>query len=55
MPNPTSSLVAGRLALDFANLSPSAHDLSWDEFVSFLFDARLVSEDRAARLRRRAR
>jgi predicted RNA-binding Zn ribbon-like protein len=51
MPNPTSHLVAGRLALDFANLAPSAHDLSWDEFVSFLFDARLVSEDRAARLR----
>jgi predicted RNA-binding Zn ribbon-like protein len=44
-------LVAGRLALDFANLSPAAHDLSWDEFVSFLVDARLVSEDRAARLR----
>src|ERR1700741_1236535 len=51
MPKPTSHLVAGRLALDFANLSPSAHDLSWDEFVSFLFDARLVSGDRAARLR----
>jgi hypothetical protein len=48
---PTSPLIAGRLALDFANLSPSAHDLSWDEFVSFLVDARLVSEDRAARLR----
>jgi predicted RNA-binding Zn ribbon-like protein len=46
-----AELVAGRLALDFANLSPSAHDLSWDEFVGFLVDARLVSEDRAARLR----
>jgi predicted RNA-binding Zn ribbon-like protein len=44
-------LVAGRLALDFANLSPAAHDLSWGEFVSFLVDTRLVSEDRAARLR----
>jgi predicted RNA-binding Zn ribbon-like protein len=44
-------LVAGRLALDFANLSPAARDLSWDEFVSFLVDARLVSDDRAARLR----
>jgi predicted RNA-binding Zn ribbon-like protein len=52
---PTSSaaptLVAGRVALDFANLAPSAHDLSWDEFVSFLTDARLVSQDRALRLR----
>jgi predicted RNA-binding Zn ribbon-like protein len=47
----TAHLVAGRLALDFANVSPSAHDLSWDEFVTFLVDARLVSQDRAARLR----
>jgi predicted RNA-binding Zn ribbon-like protein len=45
------SLVAGRLALDFANLSPAAHDLSWDEFVSFLVDARLISDERAIRLR----
>src|SRR5580658_1624997 len=44
-------LVAGRLALDFANLSPASRDLSWQEFVSFLVDARLVSDDRAARLR----
>jgi predicted RNA-binding Zn ribbon-like protein len=44
-------LVAGRLALDFANLSPLARDLSWDEFVAFLLDARLVSQDRATRLR----
>jgi predicted RNA-binding Zn ribbon-like protein len=47
----SSRLVAGRLALDFANTSPAAHDLSWDEFVSFLIDTRLVSEERAARLR----
>jgi predicted RNA-binding Zn ribbon-like protein len=39
------------VALDFANLSPSAHDLSWNEFVTFLVDARLVSLPRAARLR----
>ena len=43
--------MAGRLALDFANLHSSAHDLSWDEFVAFLVDARLVTEDRASRLR----
>ena len=50
--SPSSShLVAGRLALDFANLGSSAHDLSWDEFVNFLVDARLVTEDRASRLR----
>ena len=46
----SSALIAGRLALDFANLAPSAHDLSWEEFVSFLVDAKLVSEDRALRL-----
>jgi predicted RNA-binding Zn ribbon-like protein len=58
MPSPTAPpsghpthLVAGRLVLDFANLSPAARSLSWDEFVTFLVDARLVSEDRAARLR----
>lgn len=51
MQNTALPLIAGRLALDFANLSPTAHDLSWDEFVTFLFDARLVSEERAARLR----
>jgi len=44
-------LVAGRLALDFANLAPTPHDLSWNEFVTFLVDARLVTEDRASRLR----
>jgi len=48
---PTARLVAGRLALDFANLSPSARDLTWNEFVSFLIDAKLVSQERAARLR----
>jgi predicted RNA-binding Zn ribbon-like protein len=47
----TSNLVAGRLALDFANLSPSARDLSWHEFVSFLIDAQVVSRERAAHLR----
>ena len=53
MPAPAHSprLLARRLALDFANTAPSARHLSWDEFVSFLIDAQLVSEDRAARLR----
>jgi predicted RNA-binding Zn ribbon-like protein len=51
MQHTAPALIAGRLALDFANLAPSARDLSWDEFVSFLVDARLVSEDRATRLR----
>ena len=53
MSHTTSStvLIAGRLALDFANTGPSARDLSWDEFVAFLVDAKLVTLERAARLR----
>jgi predicted RNA-binding Zn ribbon-like protein len=49
--NNSSSLIAGRLALDFANTSPISHDLSWDEFVCFLLDAKLVTPERAAKLR----
>src|SRR6516162_7874287 len=45
-----SPLVAGRLALDFANIASTDH-FSWDQFVTFLVDARLVSQERAARLR----
>jgi len=44
-------LVAGRLALDFANLAPATDHLTWDEFISFLEDAGLISAERAARLR----
>ena len=43
-------LIAGRLALDFANLMPAAHDLSWTEFVEFLVDSRVVGEERGMRL-----
>jgi predicted RNA-binding Zn ribbon-like protein len=39
------------LALDFANASPAARHLSWDEFVGFLVSTRVVTEERAARLR----
>jgi predicted RNA-binding Zn ribbon-like protein len=49
--NPSPPLIAGRLALDFANTSPVSHDLSWEEFVSFLLDAKLVTPERAAQLR----
>ena len=44
------NLIAGRLALDFANLMPAAHDLSWAEFVAFLVDSRVVTEERGMRL-----
>jgi len=48
--NHNPKLIAGRLALDFANLIPESHDLSWHEFVAFLVNARVVSEDRGQRL-----
>lgn len=43
-------LIAGRLALDFANLIPEAHDLSWQEFVGFLVSSQVVSAERGTRL-----
>ena len=43
-------LIAGRLALDFANLVPVAHDLSWTEFVDFLVDSKVVGAERGVRL-----
>jgi predicted RNA-binding Zn ribbon-like protein len=49
-PGSASRLIAGRLALDFANVQPSAHDLSWAEFVEFLVEATVVSEERGVRL-----
>jgi len=45
-----TELIAGSLSLDFANLIPHAHDLSWQEFVEFLVDSRVVSEERGLRL-----
>jgi predicted RNA-binding Zn ribbon-like protein len=44
-------LIGGRLALDFANTASSPHPLSWDDFISFLAAAKVVTEDRARRLR----
>ncbi|HUL33957.1 MAG TPA: CGNR zinc finger domain-containing protein [Candidatus Eisenbacteria bacterium] len=43
-------LIAGRLALDFANLIPHEHDVSWQEFVVFLVNSRVVSQERGSRL-----
>ena len=47
----SSQLIAGRLALDFANTASYSHDLSWEGFVAFLAEAKVITEDRAARLR----
>src|SRR5580704_14588406 len=47
-------LLGGRLAIDFANAPsyPGApdHDLSWEEFVTFLEASRIVSAERGAQL-----
>lgn len=36
--------------MDFANLTPQSHDLSWHEFLEFLIAAGVASENRARRL-----
>jgi predicted RNA-binding Zn ribbon-like protein len=47
----STRLIAGRLALDFANTASSPRNLSWDDFVSFLTVSRAVTSDRGAQLR----
>jgi len=44
------AFIAGRLALDFANTAPNSRELSWSDFVLFLADAGVITEERAARL-----
>ncbi len=44
-------LIAGRLALDFANTASSAHQLTWEDFIAFLAGAKVVTQERAGRLR----
>ena len=46
-----SSLIAGRLALDFANSAPFSRELSWNDFVLFLAEANVITGERATRLR----
>ncbi|MGB2623886.1 MAG: CGNR zinc finger domain-containing protein [Candidatus Acidiferrum sp.] len=45
-----SSLIGGRLSLDFVNeLGPSS-DFSWEELLRFLLVARIISSERSAQL-----
>lgn len=52
--SPIVVLLGGRLAVDFANAPsyPAApdHDLSWEEFVTFLEASHIVSAERGAEL-----
>jgi predicted RNA-binding Zn ribbon-like protein len=45
-----SPLIAGRLALDFVNTASTALLLNWGQFIGFLADAKVVTQERAARL-----
>jgi predicted RNA-binding Zn ribbon-like protein len=45
-----SRLIAGRLALDFANTASVSSSLTWEAFVAFLAEAEVVTSERASRL-----
>ena len=52
MPNFSSSstLIAGRLSLDFVNVLGSSLDFSWEDLLQFLLDTRIISPERSAQL-----
>lgn len=47
---PKRQLLGGRLAIDFANITPTGRYLSWEEFLQFLDAGRVVSPERSAQL-----
>jgi predicted RNA-binding Zn ribbon-like protein len=47
---PNRQLLGGRLAIDFANITPTGRYLSWEEFLQFLDAGRVVSPERSAQL-----
>jgi predicted RNA-binding Zn ribbon-like protein len=46
----TSSLIGGRLALDFANVGSARRPLSWEELILFLEATQVISAQRSALL-----
>jgi predicted RNA-binding Zn ribbon-like protein len=46
-----TGLIAGRLALDFTNTAAVPSSLTWEAFVTFLAGAKVVTAERASRLR----
>jgi predicted RNA-binding Zn ribbon-like protein len=51
--SPASSraqLLGGRLAVNFVNAGPSQIDLSWEELIQFLENARIISLERSSQL-----
>jgi predicted RNA-binding Zn ribbon-like protein len=52
LPNQTkpSTLLGGRLALNFVNTAPHSQGLRWEDLIAFLEASRIVSSERSARL-----
>jgi predicted RNA-binding Zn ribbon-like protein len=52
VPQASSSLqlLGGRLAVNFANAGPPQIDLSWEELIQFLENARIISPERSSQL-----
>ena len=47
---PVLTFVAGRLALDFVNLVPRPAELSWDQLITFLESAEIITAERSGEL-----
>lgn len=49
-PEPTLRFIGGRLALDFVNMIPARDELSWNQLISFLESAQIVTPERGGEL-----
>src|SRR5277367_4453849 len=49
-PSLRPQLLGGRLAVDFANAGYSHNDLTWEELIEFLEEARISSAERSSQL-----
>lgn len=47
---PARRFIGGRLALDFVNMIPPKHALSWERLIAFLEAARIVTPERGGEL-----
>lgn len=47
---PAPRFIGGRLALDFVNMIPLKHALSWERLIAFLESARIVTPERGGEL-----
>src|SRR5437588_368598 len=49
-PDPARRFVGGRLALDFVNIVPSSEALAWEQLITFLQSARIITPERGGEL-----